>query len=450
VAELPLRILQVSSSDIGGGAERVAWNLFDQYRTRGYQSHLAVGYKRSADPDILLIPNDQKRTGWARWWTKQQPLGLARKLAEPIRTLDQLAGLEDFNFPGTRELLELTPQVPTIVHAHNLHGDYFDLRFLPALSRKVPVVLSLHDAWLLSGHCAHSFDCERWLTGCGQCPDLTIYPALRRDGTARNWKRKKRIFAESTVYLSTACQWLMDKVEASMLMPAVRQQRIIPYGVDISIFARRNKEGARAQLGLPANAHVILFTANRIRKNIWKDYDTMRAAISKVETVVNDKPVIFVALGEDAPTEQMGSTQMRFFPFRTELSEIAAFYQAADIYLHGARIDTFPNAVLEALACGTPVVASAVGGIPEQIADGTTGFLVPSGDAQAMANRIVQLLKDDVNKRMSNEAAADARKRFSLERHVKDHLSWYREILDDFHSKDRSTGNTPITRNQNA
>jgi glycosyltransferase involved in cell wall biosynthesis len=436
VAERALRILQVSSSDIAGGAERVAWNLFQQYRNLGYRSHLAVGYKRSSDPDILLIPNDERRTKWAQWWLKSNsatPSVVARKVAEPIRTLDQFAGLEDFNFPGTHELLKLPPQTPTIVHAHNLHGDYFDLRFLPALSRKVPVVVSMHDAWLLSGHCAHSFDCERWLNGCGECPDLTIYPALRRDGTARNWQRKQRIFAKSNLYVSTACHWLMNKVEMSMMVPAVRQQKIIPYGVDTSVFKPLKKEDARTQLNLPLNAHVILFTANRIRKNIWKDYETMRAAIAKVDVLVRDKPVIFVALGEEAPTEQLGSAEIRFFPFRSEVNEIACFYQAADVYLHGARIDTFPNAVLEALACGTPVVASAVGGIPEQIIERETGFLVACGDPEPMAARIVQLLSEDVNQRVSCAAAEDAKKRFTLDRQVGDHVSWYQEILEDFH-----------------
>jgi hypothetical protein len=58
-------------------------------------------------------------------------------------------------------------------------------------------MLTLHDAWLLSGHCAHSFDCQRWKTGCGECPDLDVYPASPRDATACNWRRKREILAEA-------------------------------------------------------------------------------------------------------------------------------------------------------------------------------------------------------------------------------------------------------------
>jgi hypothetical protein len=95
-------------------------------------------------------------------------------LAEGMPGLRRAAGLEDFDHPSTWDLLSLTRGEPSIVHLHNLHGDYFDLRYLPTLSRQVPCVVSMHDAWLLSGHCAHSLDCDRWLRGCGKCPYLTL------------------------------------------------------------------------------------------------------------------------------------------------------------------------------------------------------------------------------------------------------------------------------------
>ena len=431
-----LRILTVSTSDVAGGAERVAWNLFDEYRRRGFVSHLAVGYRKVGDPDVFAIPDLAKRSTWSTVLsgvgTKFHNHKLKRiteMLAQPIRAADQLAGLEDFNFPGTWNLLNLTPEPPTLIHCHNLHGDYFDLRALPWLSSKVPVVVSMHDAWLLSGHCAHSFDCERWRSGCGECPDLTIYPAVRRDATARNWQRKKRIFAQSKLYVTTACEWLMNKVRESMLAPAVYDSRIIPYGVDTSVFRPRERVGARAELGLSENSKIILFAANRIRKNIWKDYETMRAAIALVAGELQDKPLTFVALGEDAPPEQLGSAEIKFYPFRSDIRDVARFYQAADLYLHGARIDTFPNAILEALACGTPVVATAVGGIPEQIDDGRTGFLVPPSDAPAMAKRIVEALDENTTERLSVAAAEEALRRFSIDRQVEAHLKWYKEII---------------------
>lgn len=116
-------------------------------------------------------------------------------------------------------------------------------------------------------------------------------------------------------------------------------------------------------------------------------------------------------------------------PYQTDPEIVAQYYHAADIYVHPARAETFPNAVLESLACGTPVVASNVGGIPEQIIEGVTGFLVPAGDSQLMARRIVQLLNcDDYRQQIGQNAANDAMQRFGLERMVTEYIYLYQEI----------------------
>ena len=76
---------------------------------------------------------------------------------------------------------------------------------------------------------------------------------------------------------------------------------------------------------------------------------------------------------------------------------------------------TFLSTIMEALACGTPVVAMAMGGIPEQVKEGVTGYLTPPGDAEALAAQIVRLLQDDeLRQEMGGQAAEDAKKSFDL------------------------------------
>jgi glycosyltransferase involved in cell wall biosynthesis len=119
--------------------------------------------------------------------------------------------------------------------------------------------------------------------------------------------------------------------------------------------------------------------------------------------------------------------------FETDADMMAQYYRAADLLAHPARADSFPRAVSEAMACGTPVVATAVGGIPEQVEDGGTGFLVPPGDNEGMAVAIQRLLSDDELRRTMGCSAADHVKRhFSLDRQVDDFLSWYAEIRQDW------------------
>ncbi len=446
MAEQPLCIVQVNAFDAGGGAARVASNLAETARFRGHSSWLAVGKKRSDDPYVLDI-SDRRRVGaWSRLWWRLEAFAndrvnaddgtpalarAARALVAPRGFADYWRGIEDFHYPLSWELLSLTPQPPDVVHLHNLHGGYFDLRLLPELSRQVPLVATLHDAWLLSGHCAHSLDCERWMIGCGSCPDLTIYPAIRRDATAGNWRRKRDIYAQSRLSVATPSRWLMRKVEQSMLAPAVVDARVIPNGVDLAIFRPGDRRAARTELGIPQDAHVLLFAANVIRDNVWKDYRTLRAAIRLAAESFQERSLHFIGLGDDGPSERMGRAEIRFVPYQDDPSIVARYYQAADIYVHTARADTFPTSVVEALACGIPVVATAVGGIPEQIDDGQTGLLVPAADEHLLAQRIVQLLDDDaLRQRLGGAAAANAKERFDLVHQVDTYLQWYRELVE--------------------
>lgn len=441
MAKPPLRILQVSTTDIAGGAEKIAWNLHRAYGRQGLQSWMAVGRKETNDPTIFEIPNEQAHALWTRNLIRiRRKLHMIRAphlgqiltlITKPMRLRDLYRGLEDFDHPCSWKLLELTPEKPDIVHCHNLHAGYFDLRVLPWLSQRVPVMLTLHDAWLLSGHCAHSFDCERWKTGCGQCPDLTIYPAIWRDATAYNWQRKQEIYAESQLYVATPSRWLMQKVEHSMLAPAVVEARVIPHGVDLSVFHPADKQAVRVALGMPQDARVFLFVANGIRRNIWKDYQTMRAAVALVAEHLYGQDLLFIALGEKAPRERMGRAEIHFVPYQKEPETVAQYYQAADVYVHAARAEVWGLTITEALACGTPVVATAVGGIPEQIEDGVSGFLTPPGDAAAMAARIEQLLSHyDLRLKLGANAAEYVSQHLDLNRQVEAYLEWYQEILE--------------------
>jgi glycosyltransferase involved in cell wall biosynthesis len=444
-----VRILQINWRAQGGGAEVVSLNLHRRYLAAGLDARLVVGQLAEPSPGIRRLANGVGRGGWAGfWWQLDDRLGdrprrgqrrlrrLLRLLADPGREWAAWRGREDMRYPGTWQLLRDAADRPDVIHAHNLHGGYFDLRALPWLSRSAPLVLTMHDAWLLSGHCAHSLECDRWKQGCGRCPDLSIYPALQRDGTAENWRAKRDLYAHSRLYLLTPCEWLQRKVSQSILAPAVAESRIIPNGVDLGTFGPGDKAGARSAVGLPAHACVLLFSANTVVGNVWKDYRTMRAALARLAEQHHGPPLLFVALGDSRPNEQLGRALIRFVPFESNPKVVALYYQAADIYVHAARADTFPNTVLEALACGTPVVATAVGGIPEQVDDGQDGFLVPAGDAAALAAALQRLVSDEAQRELLGLRGAEkAARRFDLARQAEANLEWYARAIGDFQAK---------------
>ena len=439
-----LAILQVNTLDIGGGAEQIADNLLKAYKTSGHDAWVVVGEKRATNPAVIEIPTIADKSPWAslclslRQWLEPMHArirGIARlrknllDLSIGSDVIARWIGMEEFHYPGSKTVLELTPKSADVVHLHNLHGHYFDLRALVDLSQRVPVVITMHDAWLLSGNCAHSFTCDKWQTGCGSCPDISIYPGLTRDTTALNWRRKKGIYAHSQIYLATPSQWLMNKAMASILAPAIVQSKVIPNGIELTIFKPADRAKARNQLGIDVNAKVILFAANGIKRNPFKDYATIHGAIELLAKV-NESKVIVIALGEKDENESIGNIHISYVPPISDRHQVAAYYQAANVYVHASHADTFPTSILEAMACGVPVVATAVGGIPEQVDDGVTGILVAPGDSQAMANGIDRILKNPVlSAQMSQAAAIKAKTHYSIELQTQGYLAWFDDIL---------------------
>ena len=434
-----LRILQVSTADRGGGAERSAWQLFEAYRARRITSWLAVGHRFSDDPDVIVIPNEEHRSRWVRFWRSLPttsvggvPPGIPwrlRKLAwlgELRRYTNILRGIEDLDYPGTWHLLRLCPAVPSVVHCHNLHGNYFDLRALPALSQVVPVILNVRDSWLLTGHCACPSSCERWRSGCGECPDLSLYPSVGRDNTAGNWKRKRSIYEKSRFYVTTASRWMMSRVEESMLAPAAK--RVIPNGIDVSVFRSGDRSSARELLKLPLRDHIVLFVIH----SSFRDYQTARETISGLCAQHPDGiKIIIVGWSGNAPL--FADHRVTHVEFVRSPETMARYYQAADIYVHAARYEPFGNTVTEAMACGIPVVATAVGGISEQVEDGVTGFLVPGRDSAAIVKAVGMLLASrELRSRMGTSASAHVRRAFSLDRQVESFIGWYREVIADW------------------
>jgi glycosyltransferase involved in cell wall biosynthesis len=457
-----VRILQVSASDGGGGAHKVANALHVGYRARGHTSAMAVGKRTSHDPDVHEIPRGIPASRWlaqrvaarlarpaARYLPALRPWRRALLAADPLAYLRaREAGREFFEYPGSRAILDLPGFMPDIVHLHNLHHDYFDLRSLTALSARVPLALSLHDEWTYTGHCAYTMGIERWRTGCVSCPDLAIHPAIQRDATHANWLAKKEIYEGSRLSVSAPSRWLLERAQESILAGGAVDFRHIPNGIDQRVFRPADQAAARDLLRLPRDRRVLLFAANLLGKNPFKDYDTVAAAVEQV-AAKHDGRLLLVALGGVGEVTRLGNAELRLLPYERDPIKVAAFYQAADLYLHAANADTFPTTILEALSVGRPVIATAVGGIPEQVrslagipgawtgaAEGpatATGVLVAAHDAAGMAGATTALLADDeLRGQLGRNAASDAAGRFGLDGQLDATLAWYADTIESW------------------
>jgi glycosyltransferase involved in cell wall biosynthesis len=143
--------------------------------------------------------------------------------------------------------------------------------------------------------------------------------------------------------------------------------------------------------------------------------------------------LIFLCVGGGGESREIGRCKMVFTGYISDQTSMAECYQMADFYLHPSKMDSFPNVVLEAMACGVPSVASSVGGIPEQIRDGWNGYLSRPADILDMTQKCLSILENpDLRGEMGRNGLSLVREKFTLDRQVETYLKFYLEASEDF------------------
>ena len=181
---------------------------------------------------------------------------------------------------------------PDLIHLHNIHGGYFQTNLLPKLSKIAPIVWTFHDMFPITGHCAYSFECEKWKTGCGNCERLDIYPSIQKDRTKFLWNYKNKIFNAADFTIVTPSLWLKKCVEESFLKN--KDIRLIYNGINLETFRKTDKAEARNELGLPQNKKIILFSADGGVKNPFKGGEFDFEAFEKLK---NRNDILFLNIG---------------------------------------------------------------------------------------------------------------------------------------------------------
>ncbi len=445
VARGNVSVLQANTSDRGGGAEAVALDLHEALIAGGFDSRLAVGFRRSCVPGVVEFPRGAglRSSVYDGVLARGLPrLGrVARALDDPRVLADLARGHEDFRFPRSHALLAFAKS-SNVLHLHNLHGAYFDLRLLPSLSRLRPVVLTLHDEWTFTGHCALTLGCERWREACGSCPHLDVYPRLRRDGTAFNLNRKRELWSNSHVDVVAPTRWLLERAQASILQHAATSWSVVSNGVDLETFKPGDQASARAALRIPSGAFVISFAAAGARMNEFKDFPTLERALVSLGAS-NGPPLVALTIGTAGETKRFGRVEIRQIGF-LERPDLARHFRASDLYIHPVRAEAQGLSLMEALATGLPAIASDVGGVPDVVRDAQTGILVPPGDPRALGAAILELLDDPERRRtMSRAAVGDARLRFGHAEHMDRYLSVYASAIASHRERATHSSTTP-------
>ena len=411
-----MRILQINSHAATGGAGRVVYRLHHAFRRLGHFPRIIARSVREPEPEIYSL--DQIAP------TRLRRLAVFANRRFAIPTLHL----------STRRIIA-SPFLETsdIVHLHNIHGNYFNYHLLPALTAAKPTVWTLHDMWALTGHCTYSYECERWRQGCHHCPlfkpqnqDLLYPPPTLVDRTRRVWRHKRLLYRRSRLTVVTPSRWLQGLAQESILGQG-REIHFIPNGVDLGVFKPVEQAHARNRLGIPQPARVVLFVAEKTADR-RKGFLELLQALEQLK----ERDVVLVTMGKPGSHLLPSRFQVIELGFIRDEAMQSLAYAAADLFVFPSLADNQPLVLIESLACGTPIVAFDVGGIPEMVRHMETGYLARYQDTTELAHGIIQLLhRERLRQDMRVHCRRVAVAEYGLQLQVSRYLDLYRILEKD-------------------
>lgn len=405
-----MKVLHINQFENSGGAAIAAHRLHHALHSKDIQSKLLVDKPQSDSESVATIPR-------------------RRYLDSLSSRFIYYTGLNYVNHTSTFNINSHPFYIESdVVNFHNLHGDYFNYLALPKLTEQKTAVLTLHDMWSFTGHCAYSFECNRWKAGCGKCPALSTYPKVARDNTALEWKLKKWTYSRANLTVVTPSSWLSNLAKASLLNNC--QVHTIPNGLDTESFQPLNRKVCRDSLGISTDKTILLFAAQSL-KDFRKGGDLLLGALQQLPESSLENLVLMVLGegGEDLASSTHIPVVSLGYVSGSRVKAIA--YSAADAFVFPTRADNLPLVVQESMACGTPVVSFDVGGVPELVRPGITGLLAKPGDTADLCYKIVELLGNvSLREKMSWNCREISIKEYSVELQAKRYKSLYAELIN--------------------
>lgn len=270
---------------------------------------------------------------------------------------------------------------PDVIWLHNIHGYYIHIGLLFDYLRSCgkKIYWTLHDCWSFTGHCSHFdyIDCEKWKTGCYNCPQKGEYPAsFLMDGSKQNYQKKQELFTGiPELTLITPSRWLAELVQKSYL--GEYPVEVVYNTINTDVF-KPTPGDFRSRYGL-LEKKVILGVASA-----WGQRKGLNDFMKLAEMLDDDCRIVLVGVSEHQM--QLLSKSILAIPRTNSAAELAEIYTAADLFVNPTYEDTYPTVNLEARACGTRIISYNTGGCAETLGEGD--ILVPKGDIQAVYEAI--------------------------------------------------------------
>jgi len=399
------KILVLNETDESGGAARAAIRLATGLRRRGADLRMAV-QRKDSDRHWIARGESKKQKTLARI------LGSIDRLPNTIYPKRSKAEWSNNWFPNDiGKVFEFDRY--DLLHLHWMGGGFLPMRTLAKVD--LPMVWTLHDMWSFTGGCHYTGDCPRFEDACGNCPQLGSRTA--NDLSARNLRAKRRAYNGKKMYIVSPSNWLAASARKSSLFRPF-EVSVIPYGIDLKIFRPIDRRMARDLLRLPQDARIVLFGAVNATLDDRKGFSLLCSAIDELARGVGRADNMqLVVFGSSEPREPPDlGIPVRFMGKLSDDASLVCLYSAADVLVLPSRQENLANAVIEAMACGTPAVAFDIGGNGDLVDHLETGYLAKPFEPGDLAAGISWVLSDgDRLKALSEAARKKCEQKFDLD-----------------------------------
>lgn len=380
-------------------------------QVNGYQSPGRRFNGLSLKPHLEALGVSSKHFVWEQDRQEEGVVSLQGKLLRKVnrltRGVEKVLSLQSQLYSNGMHMRRMEAfREADLVHYHIIHSGFLSMQSLPAMTAEKPSLWTLHDPWAMTGHCIHPFSCQRWKTGCGQCPDLKTDFAIQRDTTALNFRLKRAAYRRSNFEILVASSWMENMVRQSPLMDGVPVHKV-PFGLDLDFFKPGDQAAAKARLGIEPHRLVLCF------RSVVNDFKGLQYVIEALDRLQTQVPICLLTLNDKGRIEKFKDRfQVVELGWTNDDSVMQDVYSATDLFLMPSLADSFGLMAVEAMACGKPTICFEGTALPEVVFTPEAGLAVPSRDSAALAAAMERLIGDP-----QERLARGARSRQLAEQH---------------------------------
>lgn len=420
-----MKIAIIATRDISDGAARASYRLHRGLQAVGHESFILTREKQSKDENVLPITRSETGITSSAVKLIQKEL-INKNRTELSNTIFSLP------YPGVYLSSLDIINAADVINLHWVTGFQSIETISKILKLNKPIVWTLHDMWPFTGGCHYSAGCKKYMTDCFGCPQLKNnryqIPFYVLKNKIRNINKNLTIVCLN--------QWMADCAKKSKAFNNFRIE-VIPNSIETDSFKPVAKDLAKKNLKISPETVLLLFgatTTQERRKGFSILLSELKLCLNhdRFNHLVQQGKIRIAVFGKtDGALEQI-PIQVIYPGIINDDRRLAELYSAADIFMLPSLEDNLPNTMLESMACGTPVIAFSVGGIPDVVVNEENGLLAKPDNHKEFADKILNLVFDEAKrKELGEKCRIVIEKKYALNVQAQRYLELFTQLLKE-------------------